>query len=475
MPVFPSLLRASAALLAGAMIFLLGAQDALAQAAARVVFVSGPVSIAGSAGVSRPAQRNAEVNAGDTVTTGADGWAQLRFSDGALTSLQPGTEFRIDEYRFQGTADGSERGFFSLVKGALRTITGAIGHGARRDNYRVTTATATVGIRGTEYLARLDNGLTVSVGNGRVAIVNEGGELVLGPGQTGFARDSRTLPRLVIRKPPVAMPQLRQEPAFLAAERRTGEGQSTALDGHGDNHYSDGPSSGSVFAAGLMNTSGLTDLSAGAHFAGATTADYNLVAVGDALQEFRYFTFNGVIGTASAVETGSIGGLSYGRWTTPGAVASGFNIGAAPDAQATYVFGTATALPTTGSISLLPAGGTSPVNVSGVTGSFSGGSFNIDFSGGTYNFSTLFAVNGASYAIISGPSNLGGGARFSGSNVTGTCTGTGCGAASGLASAWSGLIVNNGNTVGLNYAINDPSGVNQAVIGVQVFTPSGGI
>ena len=62
------------------------------------------------------------VQTGDTIITGYDGRAQIRFSDGSLVSLQPRTEFRIDRYRYD-TAD--QRGFFSLAAGAIRTASKA--------------------------------------------------------------------------------------------------------------------------------------------------------------------------------------------------------------------------------------------------------------------------------------------------------------------------------------------------------------
>jgi len=451
------------------------AQEALAQAAT-VTFASGNVSIVGANGASRAARRGSEVNAGETVNTAAASWAQLKFSDGAMTSLQPETGFKIDEYQFKGAADGSERGFFSLLKGAMRTVTGAIGHGAQRDNYRVKTATATVGIRGTEYLMRLGNGLFVSVGNGRVALFNDAGELILGPGQTGFVRDAKTFPQLVMQKPLVGAPQLREEIRFVAAEQRTGEAGSTAL---GDDHHSGGGGGGGsgiglgVFSAGLMTAAGQTDLAAGADHPSNAPGIFALVASGDTLQSFQYHTFVGNIGSANAVETGSKGGVSYGRWTSPGATATGFNIGATSDPHVTYVFGIQSALPTTGSMTLLPAGGTNPVNAGGTTGAFTSGNFTLDFTNSTYNFALAFGVGGANYIMTSGAQTLYGDSRFSGTTTTGVCTGAGCGATSGLATNWSGMIVNSGNTVGLNYAIKDPSSTNKAVSGAQVFTPGG--
>jgi hypothetical protein len=121
----------------------------LAAPAARVEFAIGnPVAISPS-GQSRSLVKGVQVESGETVSTN-NGRVQLRFTDGAQVSLQPQSEFRIDEYRFDGKADGSERGFFSLFKGGLRTITGLVGR-TNRKNYQVTTTVATIGIRGTEY------------------------------------------------------------------------------------------------------------------------------------------------------------------------------------------------------------------------------------------------------------------------------------------------------------------------------------
>ena len=92
--------------------------------------------------------KGAEISNGDTIRTGDGGRAQVRFSDGALISLQPTTEFRVDNYEFSNQPTGQEKGFFSLIKGGMRTITGLIGR-SNRDNYKVTTSVATIGIRGT--------------------------------------------------------------------------------------------------------------------------------------------------------------------------------------------------------------------------------------------------------------------------------------------------------------------------------------
>jgi hypothetical protein len=110
-------------------------------------FVSGNVSLKNAQGV-RPLARGAELRTGDTVITTVNGRAQVRFSDGAYVSLQPDTEFAVEQYQFNGEADGSERGLFGLLKGTMRTVTGLVGR-VNRDRYAPPTPTATIGIRGT--------------------------------------------------------------------------------------------------------------------------------------------------------------------------------------------------------------------------------------------------------------------------------------------------------------------------------------
>ncbi len=118
--------------------------------AGRVNFAYGPVTAEAPDGEKRPLRRGSLINPGDTIHT-SRGRAQVRFTDGAYVSLKPASSFRVDEYRYSGKPDGEERGFFSLLRGGLRTITGLIGR-VNNKTYRVSTPAATIGIRGTEYV-----------------------------------------------------------------------------------------------------------------------------------------------------------------------------------------------------------------------------------------------------------------------------------------------------------------------------------
>ena len=169
---------------------------AFGQEAAAVIFASGNVQIIAADGTVRPAARGNVVNSGDTIETG-EGKAQVRFRDGATMSLQPGTRFRLDDFRYSdqnGKAGPDDRSFFSLLKGGFRTITGLIGK-EKRSQYRVSTTVATIGIRGTDYSALLsDASLAVTTFGGLVEVCNDGGCVLVEPGQTATVSDRAKAP-----------------------------------------------------------------------------------------------------------------------------------------------------------------------------------------------------------------------------------------------------------------------------------------
>ncbi|MBE7461744.1 MAG: FecR domain-containing protein [Zoogloeaceae bacterium] len=192
--------------------------DAFAAGAAKVDFAVGDVSVIQTNGMRRPLARGAEVQAGETVDTGG-GRTQLRFTDGAMVSLQPQTQFRIDAYEFKGQPDGSEKGFFRLLKGAMRTITGAIGK-ADRTAYRLDTAVATIGIRGTEYAVAYGNSITVTTNSGLVEVCNAAGCLLVEAGQSAYVPDANTLPAFTRRN---ALDPLLAPPAPAPSGFSTGD------------------------------------------------------------------------------------------------------------------------------------------------------------------------------------------------------------------------------------------------------------
>lgn len=94
---------------------------------------------------------------GDIIITGTRARAQLLMIDGARVSIRSNSRFEIETYKLDGArasaiATGRAEGEISLnlLKGGLRTITGAIGKTDQSD-YSLRTPVATLGIRGTDY------------------------------------------------------------------------------------------------------------------------------------------------------------------------------------------------------------------------------------------------------------------------------------------------------------------------------------
>jgi hypothetical protein len=188
---------------------------AIAQAAAgEVLFALGRVEIQRGTQV-LPAARGAAVEAGDVISTGPTGLAQVRMQDGALLSLRYGSSMKVEEYQAPAPVAAAPaagvpatsaparggRSVLRLLRGAFRTVTGLIGRDSS-DTYSVITPVATIGIRGTDYSAAYcsgdcgttPDGLYLGVSDGRIEVGNDAGTLALGNDQYGYVKDSATPP-----------------------------------------------------------------------------------------------------------------------------------------------------------------------------------------------------------------------------------------------------------------------------------------
>lgn len=166
--------------------------------AATLVFFSGSPVITDANGLVRHPVRGGMIAGGETIDT-ADGRVQLRFQDGATMSLQPNTQFRIDRFRYSGNGGPAQPGdgvIMSLIKGGLRTVTGWLGR-HQRPQYKIGTAVATIGIRGTEFGATLDgSGLVVSTYAGLVEVCSDVGCVDVAPAESVWVRAPGVRPEL---------------------------------------------------------------------------------------------------------------------------------------------------------------------------------------------------------------------------------------------------------------------------------------
>jgi hypothetical protein len=90
---------------------------------------------------------------GDRLTTSDGSSAIIKLQDGTRMTLRPNSEIVLQRYQFkEGAADNSM--VMQLLRGGLRAITGLISKNAP-SAARLQTATATIGIRGTDFDARI--------------------------------------------------------------------------------------------------------------------------------------------------------------------------------------------------------------------------------------------------------------------------------------------------------------------------------
>ncbi len=123
----------------------------LAQEAGHVKVSRGAVQIE-RAGQKNPAAVGAVVQAGDVVTTGADGSVGITFLDNSLLSAGPNSMLAIDRFTFDST---THQGSFesSLRKGTLAVVSGKLAKQSP-EAMKVKTPAAVLGVRGTEFLVR---------------------------------------------------------------------------------------------------------------------------------------------------------------------------------------------------------------------------------------------------------------------------------------------------------------------------------
>lgn len=316
-----------------------GAAQAQGQAVGRVLLAAGDV-FAVRNGQPVRLQYNSPVEFKDVLRTGPSSSLQVRFVDEGLVSLRENSEFAIEEYRFAQAKPDEERAFFRLIKGGFRSVTGLIGR-ARHASYRVQTQTATIGIRGTDYAARLclagecganvkdglyGTVLGMSSGTNQITVQNEGTPqpVVFGIGQNFFVPDAKSAPQ-----------QLLQPPTFVSF-RPQGKAQAAQQGGQG---------SGGEQASGSSGTSA----DSRAQAPGGPATSPILLASDTPFTVTSTLTSSGSSALLPGVDTGV-----FGYWVSPG-------IHSEPEGGAALVNQSVLQLGTSG----IPSGFTIPAGCSG--------------------------------------------------------------------------------------------------------------
>jgi hypothetical protein len=116
-------------------------------------------TLAGSATVVRdaavlPIAPGQHVFPGDRIVSGRDSYVGIMLYDDTRLTIGPGSELLIREFEFNPSSYAGDLAI-SFLKGTMRVVTGLIGKHAP-ENVRFNTPTATIGIRGTEFVVDVE-------------------------------------------------------------------------------------------------------------------------------------------------------------------------------------------------------------------------------------------------------------------------------------------------------------------------------
>jgi len=175
-----------------------------------VTHLSGPLFGKKANGLSRTLSINSAVEQGDTLVTEKRTYGRVKFIDGGEVTLRPGTHFVVESYFFDKGKPNDDQAVFSLLKGSLRAVTGQVSKRGNMNAYKMKTATATIGVRGTSFDLKvcnddcpgLANGIYFFVVEGKIEVTNSAGTMTFSAGQYGYVKDDATRPELLPFAPP---------------------------------------------------------------------------------------------------------------------------------------------------------------------------------------------------------------------------------------------------------------------------------
>lgn len=167
-------------------------------AAGKILFVTGEVFVITTQQNQQKLARGAEINEGDLIKTGPTGFTQVLMDDGGRLTLRAGSQLRITEFEYRKKSSG--RSLMTLFSGSMRAVTGWIGHNDR-NNYKIKTPTATIGIRGSDgnigYSPEIGSAVQTIEGGHTLSYVEANGTahtLDLNPGDVGLLAPNSVVP-----------------------------------------------------------------------------------------------------------------------------------------------------------------------------------------------------------------------------------------------------------------------------------------
>ena len=184
--------------------------------AGEVTHLSGPLFAVRADGGQRVLSIRSAVESGDVLVTETNTYARIRFADAGEITLKPNSRFKVENFHYDSAKPREDSAVFGLLKGGLRAVTGAVGKRGNQDSYQIKTQAATIGIRGTQFLATVcpaeggcggtaPGGLYVQVLAGMVIVSNPAGHQLFTSGQFGYV-PSLTTPPIILPAPMPGLP-----------------------------------------------------------------------------------------------------------------------------------------------------------------------------------------------------------------------------------------------------------------------------
>jgi hypothetical protein len=175
----------------------------------------------------KPVVKGTSLKSTDIISTSSRSYVRMKMEDDSYIMVRPDSRMKIDDFKFNSKKPEEGQGFFSLLKGGFRAVTGLI---KDKKKYRYNTSVATIGIRGTEFSVRVcsfdcydidpvpENGLFLEVHSDTVVITTKAGDYTFNQGQFAFVKDFNSpavlldyIPDVFDQKPiPPAKPDCQQ-------------------------------------------------------------------------------------------------------------------------------------------------------------------------------------------------------------------------------------------------------------------------
>ena len=198
------------------------------RAVGEITLAVGPVVKTSADGTPEAVHRGSTVMPGDRLDTAEGGMVHIRFIDGALVSLRPGSRLWVQDYRYDPHQVANSLVRFRLDTGVARAISGAAAEGAK-ERFRLNTPLVAIGVRGTDFVVRTsDEATTAAVNHGAIVMAPfDAGCLAqaLGPCTSPGAKLlSADMGRLLVEfRPQLTQPEIRPAQTMVAMRSESAE------------------------------------------------------------------------------------------------------------------------------------------------------------------------------------------------------------------------------------------------------------